>query len=92
MVSTFVLLMEFIGRDKRSMFSSIFHMPFAIGHMTLPIFGYFCRDYAQFQFAISIGNVILLTYICLLPESPRWLLAMNKVNEVVTLLTKAAIV
>ncbi|XP_073955126.1 organic cation transporter protein-like [Choristoneura fumiferana] len=92
MVVTFVLLMEFIGTDKRSMFSAIFHVPFAMGHMSLPLFAYFYRDYVQFQFAISVANVIVLIYICLLPESPRWLLAMNKVNEVVTILTKVAII
>lgn len=90
MVITFVIVMEFIGNDLRDVVSTVFHIPFTAGHVLLAAFGYFVRDYKYFQFSISIGNTILLCYICLLPETPRWLLAVKKTDEAVDLIERIA--
>lgn len=90
MIITFVIIMEYVGSVNRDVISTLFHIPFTTGHIMLAAIGYLIRDYMYFQLLISIANVILLFYICLLPESPRWLLVMNKTEEAVCLMEKIA--
>lgn len=89
MVTGFVLLMEYVGNANRDLVSALFHIPFTLGYIVLPAFGYL-RDYMYFLLAISMMNVILLAYICILPESPRWLLAANKTLEAIALMERVA--
>uniref|UniRef100_A0A2A4KAA8 Major facilitator superfamily (MFS) profile domain-containing protein n=1 Tax=Heliothis virescens TaxID=7102 RepID=A0A2A4KAA8_HELVI len=90
MVTTFVMVMEFVGTQYRSLIAALYQVPFNFGHMTLPIFAYFNRDYSDFQLSISAPVVILLCYFCLVPESPRWLLAVKRTEEAIKVLTRAA--
>lgn len=90
MVVGFVIIMEYVGSEKRYIISALYQVPFTLGHIILAGFGYYFRDYMYFQLAISIVNVILLLYICILPESPRWLLAMNKTEEAIEILQRVA--
>lgn len=82
--------MEIIGIKWRELISVLFHIPFNLGHLTLPIFAYFIRDWQHLQFALSIPSVVLISYYWLIPESPRWLFAAGRIPETVTILTKAA--
>lgn len=70
MVTSFVLVMELIGTSWRELVSVVYQIPFNLGHLLLPLFGYFIRDWQKFQFAISIPSIILLSYYWLIPESP----------------------
>lgn len=90
MVVGFVILMEFVGTEIRDVISALFHLPFTLGHVLLVAFGYFIRDYFYFHLAISLTAVYLFFYICLLPESPRWLLAVNKTTNAITLIERVA--
>lgn len=90
MVTSFVLVMEIIGVKYRELFSVLYQIPFNIGHLTLAVFAYYLRDWRYFQFAISIPSVLLISYYWLVPESPRWLFAVNRVDDAVTVLRKAA--
>lgn len=83
-------MMEIIGLEWRSTVSVLYHVPFNIGHLTLPLFSYYLRDWRYFQFAISMTSILLLSYYWLLPESPRWLFAVGRVEDSVTVLEKAA--
>lgn len=82
--------MEIIGIKYRELFSVVYQIPFNLGHLTLPLFAYFLRDWHDFQFALSIPSVILLTYFWFIPESPRWLFTMGRVEDATKLLEKAA--
>lgn len=86
----FVLVMEIIGVKWRELFSVLYQIPFNLGHLTLPLFAYFIRDWQQLQFALSIPSIILLSYFWLIPESPRWLFTIGKLDESVNVLEKAA--
>lgn len=90
MVTSFVLTMEIIGIEYRELFSVLYQIPFNLGHLTLPLFAYIFRDWHQFQFAISIPSIILLSYYWLVPESPRWLFTVGRVDEAAVILRKAA--
>jgi MFS family permease len=90
MVTSFVLVMEIIGIKWRELISVLYQIPFNLGHLTLPLFAYFIRDWDRLQFALSIPSIILISYYWLLPESPRWLFAVGRVDESVKVLEKAA--
>lgn len=92
MVTGFVIIMEFVGKQYRDIASALYQTPFNMGHILLPVFGYYFRDYAQFQLAISIPTIVLLLYFCLVPESPRWLIAVKRTDEAIKILERVALV
>lgn len=90
MVSSFVLIMEIIGAKYRETVGILYQIPFNLGHLTLPLFGYFLRDWNTFQLAISLPSVLFLSYYFLLPESPRWLITAGKAKEAAVIMETAA--
>ncbi|KAJ8958307.1 hypothetical protein NQ318_017453, partial [Aromia moschata] len=90
MVTSFVLVMEIVGTEWRTVLGILYQIPFNLGHLLLPVIGYFLRDWRYFQAAISIPSVALVSYYWLLPESPRWQLAVGQKEEAVAMLKKAA--
>lgn len=82
--------MEITGVRWRELVSVLYQVPFNLGHLTLPVFAYFYRDWRKLQFALSIPSLILISYYWLVPESPRWLFTTGRVDESVTILEKAA--
>lgn len=82
--------MELIGIKWRELISVLYQVPFNLGHLTLPLFAYYIRDWDRLQFALSIPSIILISYYWLIPESPRWLFTVGRVDESVKVLEKAA--
>lgn len=90
MVTGFVIVMEFVGTKYRDLISALYQVPFNLGHMLLPVFGYYFRDFQQFQFSISVPVVILLLYFFILPETARWLIAVKRTDEAIVILERVA--
>ncbi|XP_015609722.1 organic cation transporter protein-like [Cephus cinctus] len=90
MLVSFVLLMEIIGIQWRGTLSVLFHVPFLLGHLLNPLISYLTQTWYGFQIAVSIPPILLLSYYWIVPESPRWLLAVGRVKEAEDVLTKAA--
>ncbi|XP_033213433.1 solute carrier family 22 member 3-like isoform X2 [Belonocnema kinseyi] len=90
MVASFVILMEICGPKWRPILSVLFHLPFILGHLMLPLISYLTRTWYGFQLAISIPSIFLISYYWVIPESPRWLLAVGKNAEATEVLRKAA--
>lgn len=90
MVTGFVIVMEFVGTQYRDVISALYQVPFNLGHMLLPVFGYFIRDFSTFQLAVSVPSVILLAYFYLIPETPRWLIAVKRTDEAISTLERIA--
>ncbi|XP_048515087.1 organic cation transporter protein-like isoform X2 [Athalia rosae] len=90
MLISFVLLMEIVGVNWRSNCSVLFHVPFMLGHLLNPAIAYLTRTWSGFQIAVSVPPILLLSYYWIIPESPRWLLAVGRVEEAEAVLTKAA--
>lgn len=90
-VTGYVLIIEYVGLIFRNVAAGLFHVPFTIAHLLLALLGYWIiKDYVYFQLGISLSTAILLCYICFLPESPRWLIAVNRTNDAILLLEKIA--
>lgn len=58
--------------------------------MSIAGIAWFLRDWRNLQLAVSLPGFLFLATWWILPESPRWLLAMGKTQEVMTILKKAA--
>lgn len=82
--------MELIGAKWRELISVLYQIPFNLGHLTLPLFSYYFRDWHHFQFALSIPSIILISYYWIIPESPRWLFTVGRIDESATVLEKVA--
>lgn len=82
--------MEITGVRWRELILVLYQIPFNLGHLTLAGFAYFIRDWHYLQFALSIPSIVLISYYWLIPESPRWLYTVGRVNEASSQLEKAA--
>lgn len=82
--------MEITDVKWRELISVLYQVPFNMGHLTLPMFAYYFRDWRYLQFALSIPSVVLISYYWLVPESPRWLFTAGRVTESAAILEKAA--
>lgn len=90
MISSFVLTMEVVGGKWRTVVSTLHHIPFNLGHMSMALISYFIRNWRQFQLAITLPSLFFFTYWWIIPESPRWLLAMGKEKQARKILTAGA--
>ncbi|XP_046746608.1 organic cation transporter protein-like isoform X1 [Diprion similis] len=90
MLISFVIIMEIVGVEWRPMWSVLFHLPFITGNLINVLISYATRTWYGFQIAISVPPILLLSYYWVIPESPRWLLAVGRVDEAQIILTKAA--
>lgn len=89
-VTSFVIIIEFVGAQYRDTVSALYQLPSNIGHIMLVLFGYFLRDYSLFQLSISVTAVFLLSYFFLVPETPRWLIAVKRTDEAICILERVA--
>ncbi|KAJ6641511.1 Organic cation transporter protein [Pseudolycoriella hygida] len=90
MTTSFVLIMEITATKWREVISVLYQIPFNLGHLTLPGFAYFIRDWRHLQLGLSLPSVILISYYWLVPESPRWLITVGRIDDASTVLEKAA--
>ncbi|XP_037794722.1 organic cation transporter protein-like isoform X2 [Penaeus monodon] len=86
----FVLLMEVVGPEARTIMGMMYQAFFSVGFMLLPAIAYFVREWRQLELCISVPTVVLLLYYWLLPESPRWLMQQGRHEEALKILEKAA--
>ncbi|XP_046625512.1 organic cation transporter protein-like isoform X2 [Neodiprion virginianus] len=90
MVTSYVICMEIVGTKWRSPITVLYQIPYSLGHMTLAGLAYWFRHWEHLQIAMTAPSIILLGYWWVVPESPRWLLAMGRQKEACRILKKAA--
>ncbi|XP_071542407.1 organic cation transporter protein-like isoform X2 [Panulirus ornatus] len=86
----FVILMEVVGPDGRTVMGMLYQVFFAVGFMVLPLIAYFVRQWRNLQLCISVPSALLLLYYWILPESPRWLMMKGRHQKGIDILKKAA--
>uniref|UniRef100_A0A1I8ABV5 MFS domain-containing protein n=1 Tax=Steinernema glaseri TaxID=37863 RepID=A0A1I8ABV5_9BILA len=80
-LAAYVLCMEITGTDYRAMVGSLLQAPWAVGYATLALIAYFSKTWQHIQFITATLHTIAVCLICVLPESPRWLIVNNRVEE-----------
>lgn len=89
-IGAFVLMSEITGPAHRDFVTSFFHIPLAVAEIMMPVFGYYLRSWDKFSLGIAVPTVIYLSYFFVLPESPKWLISMGRLEEASVTMTKAA--
>lgn len=81
--------MEIVGIKWRAAITVLYQIPFSLGHMSLAGLAFWFRHWQHLQIAITLPSIVLLSYWWIIPESPRWLLAMEKQRAACKILQKA---
>lgn len=87
--SSFCLLMEVIGLQKRTAAALALGVGFSLGIIVLPGLAWFLQDWRTLQWAMSAPFLVFVVWSWFLPESPRWLIAKGKVPEARKVILKA---
>ncbi|XP_015108616.1 organic cation transporter protein isoform X1 [Diachasma alloeum] len=90
MVTSYVICMEMVGTQWRAAITVLYQIPYSLGHMSLAGIAFYFRHWQHLQLAITLPSIILLGYWWVVPESPRWLLAVGKQQAASKILRKAA--
>ncbi|XP_036340644.1 solute carrier family 22 member 2-like [Rhagoletis pomonella] len=89
-VVSFVLVVELVSGKWRTITGILNILPVPISYILMACIAYFVRDWRHLQLAISLPWISLLTIWYCMPESPRWLLAQGRLNELYSLIERAA--
>ncbi|XP_039248686.2 organic cation transporter protein-like [Styela clava] len=76
----FVLVVELVGPEWRTLVGIGYQFFYAIGVLTLSGVAYGWRDWHQMQWGLIIISVPFVCFLFLIPESPRWLFGVER-NE-----------
>ncbi|XP_049783375.1 organic cation transporter protein-like [Schistocerca cancellata] len=88
--SGFVLCMELVGGKWRTISGVSYLFPVPVAYIIIAGIAYLVRGWSNLQLAITLPSVILLGLWWVLPESPLWLLALGRKDEVLVILEEAA--
>ncbi|XP_075984956.1 organic cation/carnitine transporter 2-like [Anticarsia gemmatalis] len=90
LLCAFIFIMELTGPRKRELVGCLGAIPLAIGEMTMPIIAYFLRSYDMFCLGVAVPNLLYLVYFFMMPESPKWLISMGRLEEASVVMKQAA--
>ncbi|XP_052903462.1 organic cation transporter protein [Anopheles moucheti] len=89
-VVSFVLVVELVSGRYRTIIGILNILPVALAYILAAGIAYVARDWRTMQFAITVPGLLLVTSWYRCPESPRWLLAKGRLDELCQLLERAA--
>lgn len=92
MMSTMILVSEWVGPSRRTRAMVLAQSNFALGLMVLAGLAYGVRNWRLLQIIGTTPIFLLVFYFWVLPESPRWLLSQGRTEEAKQLVQKAALV
>ncbi|KAK3925872.1 Organic cation transporter protein [Frankliniella fusca] len=90
MVVSFVICMEIVGGPWRTVVPILYQIPFSLGVFFMAGVAYYMRSWRDLQLALGLCSVPFILYYWLIPESPRWLLAVGRDQEALVILEEAA--
>lgn len=88
--SGFVLCMELVGGKWLTIAGVLYLLPVPMSYIIISGIAYICRGWRLLQWCVTLPAVFFLVLHWFIPESPRWLLAMGKVDETMVVLRKAS--
>ncbi|EDV92561.1 organic cation transporter protein isoform X1 [Drosophila grimshawi] len=89
-VVSFVLVVELVSGKWRTIIGILNILPVAISYVLSSGIAYLIRDWRVLQLVISWPWLAMLSIWYWLPESPRWLLAQGRLEELSHLIERAA--
>ncbi|XP_050574402.1 organic cation transporter 1-like isoform X4 [Bombus affinis] len=86
----FILALELMGPRYRTFAGMVISMFFASAMSLLAVLGYLLRHWFTLSLATSVPFVLLFSYYWIIPESPRWLLSKNRIDEAEVIVQRMA--
>uniref|UniRef100_A0A1B6IQD5 Major facilitator superfamily (MFS) profile domain-containing protein n=1 Tax=Homalodisca liturata TaxID=320908 RepID=A0A1B6IQD5_9HEMI len=86
----FILALEMMGPRYRTFAGMVICMFFAGAMSLLALLGYLLRDWFSLSLATSVPFLLLFSYYWITPESPRWLLSKNRIDEAEVIVQRMA--
>ncbi|CAL4064323.1 unnamed protein product, partial [Meganyctiphanes norvegica] len=86
----FMLTMEVCYPSLRPTVGVMLALPYALMMIILSGMAYCISNWRYLQLAASTPSLVLFPLVCIVDESPRWLLVMGKVQECAKVLKRAA--
>ncbi|XP_044536712.1 steroid transmembrane transporter SLC22A24-like [Gracilinanus agilis] len=90
LLGTGSLAIEWITRPYRPMAVVIMSLYFSLGHLFLGVMAYGIQEWRQFQLALSVPFFVFFLTSWWWPESARWLIVHNKLDDALKMLRKVA--
>ena len=81
--------MEMVGGKWSVIVGIGLEFPWAFGYSILPLLAYYVPEWSWLHLTISLPILLFLPVTCILPESPRWLLAQGRLDEAEDVLDRA---
>lgn len=86
----FIIALELVGPNYRSFVTVMTCTFYTFGLMLLAAITYFIQDWRQLTLWTSVPFLLYFLYILVMPESPRWLLAEDRLEEALKVLETMA--
>ncbi|XP_078483505.1 organic cation/carnitine transporter 2-like [Ciona intestinalis] len=88
--SACVLGAELVEPSKRALMGTLINVAYTTGYMLLPGIAYLLPDWRWLTRVSGLMGVLYIPYYWLIPESPRWLINVGRVNEAKVIFKKIA--
>ncbi|OWF50930.1 organic cation transporter protein-like isoform X1 [Mizuhopecten yessoensis] len=86
----YTMCTELVAPKYRLMAGFMIQSFYSVGYMTLSLMAYFIRHWRYIEVAITVPVALFAAYWWCLPESVRWLLSKNKIEEARVIMKKVA--
>lgn len=88
--TAYVYLTEFSTPKNRSYTSNVYIMSLTSSFLIIDLISYFNRNWRQLELYASLPSLLALIAFYMMPESPRWLLATNKIIKAKSVMERIA--
>ncbi|TMS40084.1 hypothetical protein L596_006508 [Steinernema carpocapsae] len=88
-LAAYVMCMEITGVKYRSIVGSLLQAPWACGYAFLALVAYLTKSWTTIQLISAFLHTAAMVLIHFLPESPRWLIVTNRVDEAEDIIREA---
>ncbi|XP_059217869.1 organic cation transporter protein isoform X2 [Stomoxys calcitrans] len=89
-VVSFVLVVELVSGKWRTIVGILNIVPVAVTYVLMAAIAYFIRDWRSIQLTVTLPWFAILCIWYCVPESPRWLLAKGRLDELFPIVERAA--
>ncbi|XP_037868070.1 organic cation transporter protein [Bombyx mori] len=90
LLTSFILMIETTGISKRELMNCIVSVPLSVGEMIMPMFSYYLRSWTRYSLGLALPNLVFLVLFFIVPESPKWLISVGRLEEASLIMTKIA--
>jgi len=85
-----IILVELFSTHRREAALVGYNLMYAFAIMTVTLIAYFIRDFRTLKLLITAPYALTVFYLCLLYESPSWLINCGRIDDAVNIVKKIA--